>query len=489
MNIADIQHMHENGRLEVKLSTHGKIPTSLWQSYSSFANTNGGTIALGIEEDHKRNLRIVGVPNAHDLVSMFWNNVNDGNTVSSNILVDEDVRIEHIDNKDVIIIDVPRASRSFRPVYTGKNPLTGTWRRKGEGDYRCSNDEIRSMLRDQDDESIDKTVVEEIGLEAIDHDTLNAYKNMFRARHPDHPWLKLPDDELLWKLGAAQRLSGDRNLHPTRAGLLMFGDERYITDEFSKYLLDFRMVSDPAQQRWDDRVMSADGTWSGNVFGFWLRVITKLTDGLPVPFNLSDGLIRNDDTPLRRAVREALTNTLGHADYLGRTGVVIVRYGNERITFRNPGALRIEPSVIELGGVSDVRNETIMKMFNLLGIGERAGSGFDTMREGTRSAGLPDPELIEELDPDRTTLVLPITTSTSSNTHPDSFTSAIPLNTRELTILNLLTSNSSMKTVDIATALELSPQRTRAILNSMLKKGLITKHGGSRNISYTKNKL
>lgn len=235
--------------------------------------------------------------------------------------------------------------------------------------------------------------------------------------------------------------------------------------------------------------MSADGTWPGNVFGFWLRVITKLTDGLPVPFNLSDGLIRNDDTPLRRAVREALTNTLGHADYLGRTGVVIVRYGNERITFRNPGALRIEPSVIELGGVSDVRNETIMKMFNLLGIGERAGSGFDTMREGTRSVGLPDPELIEELNPDRTTLILPITTSTPSNTHPDSFTSAIPLNTRESTILNLLTSNSSMKTVDIATALELSPQRTRAILNSMLKKGLITKHGGSRNISYTKNKL
>lgn len=187
-------------------------------------------------------------------------------------------------------------------------------------------------------------------------------------------------------------------------------------------------------------------------------------------FNLSDGLIRNDDTPLRRAVREALTNALGHADYLGRTGVVIVRYGNERITFRNPGALRIEPSVIELGGVSDVRNETIMKMFNLLGIGERAGSGFDTMREGTRSVGLPDPELIEELNPDRTTLVLPITTSASSNTHPNSFTSAIPLNTRESTILNLLTSNSSMKTVDIATALELSPQRTRAILNSMLKK-------------------
>ena len=221
-----------------------------------------------------------------------------------------------------------------------------------------------------------------------------------------------------------------------------------------------------------------------------LRVITKLTDGLPVPFNLSDGLIRNDDTPLRRAVREALTNALGHADYLGRTGVVIVRYGNERITFRNPGALRIEPSVIELGGVSDVRNETIMKMFNLLGIGERAGSGFDTMREGTRSAGLPDPELIEELNPDRTTLILPITASTHSHQQEmqqEPHAASIPasLTGKEAEVFHLFANGDQLKTNEVAQRLNVSDTRARVLLKSLVAKKLLVRYGNSRNTIYS----
>lgn len=56
------------------------------------------------------------------------------------------------------------------------------------------------------------------------------------------------------------------------------------------------------------------------------------------------------------------------------------------------------------GGTSDPRNATLMRMFNLVGIGERIGSGFDVMRAACTWAELPQPMLEESYNPDCTTL-------------------------------------------------------------------------------------
>ena len=58
------------------------------------------------------------------------------------------------------------------------------------------------------------------------------------------------------------------------------------------------------------------------------------------------------------------------------------------------------------GGISDARNPILMKMFNLIGIGEKAGNGFDVMRAGCDFAGTAYPELEVGEHPDRVTLTL-----------------------------------------------------------------------------------
>ena len=83
----------------------------------------------------------------------------------------------------------------------------------------------------------------------------------------------------------------------------------------------------------------------------------------------------------------------------------------DRIIASNPGTLRISIGEVEAGGVSDPRNGTLLSMFSLLNIGERAGSGYDTLREGTYSAGKPDPLLEELWEPDRVRLTLELETS------------------------------------------------------------------------------
>lgn len=99
-----------------------------------------------------------------------------------------------------------------------------------------------------------------------------------------------------------------------------------------------------------------------------------------------DGGTRVDDTPMHQALWEALTNCLVNADYYGRQGLVIIKKRNA-ITMSNPGSFRIEIDAVKSGGISDPRNGTMLKMFNLIDIGERAGSGIPNIFRVWREQG------------------------------------------------------------------------------------------------------
>ena len=114
---------------------------------------------------------------------------------------------------------------------------------------------------------------------------------------------------------------------------------------------------------------------------------------------------RIDDTPVHKALREALANCLINADYHGLRGVVIKKE-TDKITFANPGYIRTGKKQMRLGGESDPRNKSLMKMFNLINIGERAGSGVPNIFNVWEDEGFIEPVIEEIFDPDRTILCL-----------------------------------------------------------------------------------
>lgn len=59
-----------------------------------------------------------------------------------------------------------------------------------------------------------------------------------------------------------------------------------------------------------------------------------------------------------------------------------------------------------LGGISDPRNRGLMKMFNLIDVGERAGSGIPKIINSWDDEGLETPTIEEQFDPDRTIITL-----------------------------------------------------------------------------------
>lgn len=72
----------------------------------------------------------------------------------------------------------------------------------------------------------------------------------------------------------------------------------------------------------------------------------------------------------------------------------------------NPGGFRIEIDAARSGGVSDPRNGAMLKMFNLIDIGERAGSGIPNIFRVWREQGWIVPTIREQLEPERTSLSL-----------------------------------------------------------------------------------
>lgn len=399
-----IDSFKEGNRFEAKLAKGG-IPNSIWETYSSFANTEGGLILLGVKENKNHTFAIEGIQNPEQLVKAFWDGVNNKKVVNINILNNSNVEIKDIDGKQIIAINVPRAERIYRPVFKGQDMFSGTYRRNGEGDYICSREEVAAIFRDAGQVTQDNKLITEVSLDTLCKETITHYRRRFMLVHQGHIWNNLSDVDFLKKIGAAKINHEDCVVYPTAAGLLMFGYESEIMYEYPLYFLDYQEHFDE-NTRWSDRIVSSSGEWSGNIFDFFFKVFNKLSEDIKRPFVL-EGITRVDDTPVHKAIREILLNTLANADYYGRCGVVIKKY-KDRFTFENPGTFRISIKEAIDGGMSDPRNATILKMFSMIDIGERAGSGIPGVFSVWNKAFGVSPEYTHRNSPDRimTTLML-----------------------------------------------------------------------------------
>lgn len=411
MNIQELNSLiYQGEKIDVECKKAEKnVPKSAYESYSAFANTKGGYIILGVEEDKTKakpeeRFIIQGIENPDKQKEDFWNTIN-GSKVNVNILKDDDVFKVEDDGVTVIVIHVPRAEFNMRPVYVGENPYKGTYKRNHEGDYHATEHEIRGMIRDQNPEGNDSVILEYYTMDDIDKETLRKYRQVFEIRNDGHVWNPLDDKSFLEKLGGYRkdRKTGVEGL--TLAGLMMFGTGQAIREKFSNIFMDYRNETEvTVDVRWNDRI-TYDGTWENNLFNFFSKVTPKLTEDLPKPFKL-EGIQRIDETPVHKAVREAFVNLIIHADYLMDAGTLKVIKRNKSFEFTNPGILKLPIEDIFRGGNSKPRNPHMQTMLRMVGFGDNAGSGFPTILATWKKEGWIEPELIEDTRLNQVTLVL-----------------------------------------------------------------------------------
>jgi ATP-dependent DNA helicase RecG len=402
--------LYEGTDIEYK-SGKGGLPSSLWETYSAFANTEGGTIFLGVAQ-RGAELDVHGLENPDKLKSDLFSALNNRTKVSRNLLGNDDVEaLEVAPSRHVLRIVVPRADRRQRPVYVGLDPFRGTYRRNHEGDYLCTEDEVRRMFADQRDEPVDSLPMLGFSMADLDQDSIQQFRNRFASRAPNHPWLSERDEILLTKLGALWLDRDSGKVHVTLAGMVMFGnsDTIQLPQAVPSFQLDYReRLSDDPSVRWTDRI-TIDGTWPGNLFQFYLRVMRKLAldPGLKAPFIRDREGVRRSGSAVHEALQEALVNALIHADHTGQGGIVIDRYP-DRFEFSNPGTLLVSHEQLMRGSVSECRNKSLQRMFQMLGVGDKAGSGIDKIRKSWDAQHWRSPSLKDSFRPDRVQLVLPM---------------------------------------------------------------------------------
>ena len=482
----DLSHFNEyreGNRLEVK-KANGGLPNSLWDTYSSFSNCNGGMIILGVKEQPDGSWRTTHLQNENKLLKDFWDTINNRNKVSINLLRDENIKTYELNGDIILTIYVPKADRVYKPVYINNDLFGGTFRRDHEGDYHCSESEVKGMLRDQAEKSADSKILLNLELDVFYPATVRSFRSRHTSVNPDHVWHKLDDNAYLERIGAASISDVDGKLHPTVAGLLMFAEEYKIRQEYPEYFLDYREILNP-DIRWTDRLESSSGEWSGNLFDFFIEMEIKLLRDLKRPFQL-DGITRIDETSVHKAVREALANCIVNADFNFSRGIVIMK-DSKHIVFENPGSIITGKSQMLKGGISDPRNKNIMKMFNLIHIGERAGSGVPDIFNVWDEEGWLPPVVEEQFKPDRTILSLSFIDKPkpSNNIHSRKQESRISIENASIQlILDYISKNGESNTADIAAAIGLSKPRTRALLAKLISEGRVATIGKSRAIRY-----
>lgn len=471
----DIEKLIENNEVEIK-KAFDSFPNDALETYSAFANTNGGYIILGLTENIDNEFILSGVNNSIKIIKELFDLLNNKSKVSKNLLSESDVKEYEIESSKIIIIKVPAAKYSDKPIYLNNNRYRAYYR-QNSSDYKCSEEMVNSMIRDASPESFDSTILESYDFDDLDIETIKKYRNRFAQLKLEHPYNNDNDLDFLIKIGAMSRNRSNLNSFvPTLGGLLMFGKTSSILNRIPHFHLEYidKRGVGVKYERWKDRIIY-DGTWGeGNLFNFFFTVIPKLNLTLHSNFQLDENKIsRIEDTPMKEALRELLVNAIVHNDFQNTNGIIITRY-NDRFEFTNSGSLRVSKEQFFTGGYSEPRNHYIHKMFFHINLCERAGSGIPKVINAVKIYNLNFPKLYTA--PNYIVFDLYDTSIIEV---------ADNLNNNEKNILSYIYEHKYVKRSDIDENLGLTKSESIKYLNSLIKKGYIEKFGESVSTKYT----
>ena len=226
MTLADLEAAREGWDFEAK-KAHGKdgtgaVPDSFWPTYSAMANSAGGLVALGVGERADHSLYVAGLADIDKVERNLWNTLGDRHKVSANVLNRDDVTRVEIEGQQVLLVRVPKADRSQRPVYLNGSWERNTYARVNDGDRTVTADVARRMLADAQPNR-DGQVLHGFTRADLDDDTIRRYREILTARRPEHPFLQKVEGEFLAAIGAWGRDRERGQEGPTLGGFLMFG--------------------------------------------------------------------------------------------------------------------------------------------------------------------------------------------------------------------------------------------------------------------------
>lgn len=470
--LENIQNLKEKSTIELKKAS-SELPKSFWETYSSFANTKGGYIILGIDEQKEGNI-ITGVTNPEKIETDLWNMMANPSKVSFCTLNNEDVRVERVkESKSIIIIKVNEAPLNKKPIFLN-NDLNRAYLRTGDGDRLIKKDEILMMARNSSPQ-MDSLILDNYSIADLDPISVTSFKEKVSIRYSQLNFNLLSPEDFLLEIGVLRKNRDTDKINLTRGGLLFLGNYNSIKEVFPSYHLDYFNLQGN-NERWSDRIATDEPhPQQMNIYNFYEIVREKLSLIEYHEFNLNGQQLRIEKPPFDIAIREALVNTLAHADYDLPFPSLKIEIYDGWMKFINPGTMLISLEDYIRGGKSYPRNDIIMKLFRLLGASERQGFGGPQIFKSAKANDFRLPELKYTLE----STELKYWTIDLADSYPE-------MNNQEKQVFKYILKNDfPVSRKQIEKELDLNTYQVRTTLESLLMDEKIDKIGNGPSTKYS----
>lgn len=456
----------ETMEIEFKSDVKKLSDSDLVDAVVAFANTNGGSLYLGIED----NGSVTGLNEQHKDITQL------AAYIANRTVPPVSVKAEILDSEQpVLLIQVPK-SRSIVAASNGK-----IQRRRLKADGTPENVpmypyEISTRLSELS--LLDFSAQPVPGAKYTDIDPLERerLRKIILAYNGEKNLLELSDEELDKALQFVVTTADQ--LVPTYTGLLLLGKAEKIREYMPTAESAFIMMR------------GTDVTTNESFFLPLLAAIEKITDFISAR-NTSEememGMFRISIPEFDpRAVREAVVNAFVHRDYT-QLGRVLVKLDADGLSVSNPGGfiegvtyqniLTVEPHG---------RNPVLADALKRIGLAERSGRGVDRIFEGSLLYGRDIPDYSESTSrtvklfiprgvPDKRLVAL-ISEEQKRTGSP------LPLNS--LLVLNVLKNNHRMSLADMSHECTIPESKLKTTLERLTESGLIDAMGSGRGRAY-----
>lgn len=432
MVLEEILAKSEGKTLEFKLNTHSK--ERILASVIAFANSSGGQIVIGIEDQAKQ---VIGVSSPYleeeRLASFIYDSVTPALVFNIEIFP---WRKTHI-----VIVDVPISGA--RPHYIrSKGVETSCYVRAGSTN-RLADAAMRS--------SIQKSLSVQSYDEEVCYGSSESDLDMATC-HQAFSSIRLIMDNDVFSLGLAHKEG--RQVVPSIGGVILFSQnrERFLPDAWLKAGcfkgMDRTIIADTVD------IHDYGINWVEHGMQFIRR---HLKVGLDI-----EGLRHTEQWEIpQAALREALVNAVIHADYMVSGSPLRISIFDDRVEIENPGLLPSGLSLDDMkAGYSKVRNRVLARVFRELKQTEQWGSGVQRIVNLCKDFGLREPSFEEIIDRFRVTLF-------RYRTYP------VGLDVLGESIMNALKNAGQASTSELSKTVSYSEKTVRKRLNLLIEKGLV----------------
>lgn len=423
----------ESDSIELK----SQVIPDICKEVIGFANTNGGTVYIGIED----NGIIVGVDDEDKIILQLNNMIRDSIKPDITMFVKYEAII--LEDKKVIAIKVQRGTD--RPYYLGNKGLkpAGVYVRNGTSTDPASEANIRKMIKETDGDSFENMRSLEQNL------SFNETNEQFKKRNIVFNEAKMKSLGLFLKDGEYSNVA------------FLLSDQCTATIKTATF-------NGTDKLNFQDRK-----EYSGSLFEQMENVYQylEMRNKKRASFN---GLYRIDtlDYPLD-ALREALLNCLVHRDYSFSASTLISVY-DDRIEFVSVGGL---PDGINLDdillGISACRNPKLAAIFYRLELIEAYGTGIPKIMSSYKDTGF-EPKI--EVTNNAFKITLP-----NLNYSIDEQTE-----TEDNRIVAFIDKNGFITRKDVEELLGISQTSANRILKDMVDKSVLYRIGNGKSIKYKK---